>query len=143
MIAAEREMPIAREPLFAFLAHLPNHWRLHDALTEVEATSETTARVRLQGPLGIGRDALTRVEAAVEPERLRGTAEVESGTVARVAWDLTSVGRGTRVRLSTTIERASLADRLVLLLGGSLWLRRVYRHALVNLEREVGRTTQT
>lgn len=134
MIAAERMLAVPRDRVFAFLSHLPNHWDLHAALVEVETTGETEARVRLQGPAGIARDAYTRVLAVEEPSRLRGVAEVGSRTVARVAWDLEAVGESTRVRLSTEIERASFLDRIVLALGGTWWLRRVYAESLENLE---------
>lgn len=135
MIGAERTIPVSREAVFAFLAHLPNHWELHGALIELETNSETEARVRLQVPFGLARNARTRVLAAEEPSRLRGLADVERRTVARVAWDLEARGDATHVRLSTEIERASLPDRLLLALGGTWWLRRVYGQALANLER--------
>jgi uncharacterized protein YndB with AHSA1/START domain len=136
VIRAERVVAAAPERVFAFLAHLPNHWHLDDALREVEATGETTANVRLQGPLALARSARTEVVEAVEPTRLRGSALV-GGTVARVAWDLERAGAGTRVRLSTEIVRATPLDAALLALGGRRWLRRVYSRVLMRLEEEL------
>jgi uncharacterized protein YndB with AHSA1/START domain len=140
VIVAERTIDAPRERVFEFLAHLPNHWRLHDALEEVDSIENTTARVRLRGPLRISRDARTEVLEAVAPERLRGRADLSGGTRARVGWDLEDAGAGTtRVRLTTEIEAAPLRDRLLLALGGRWWVRRIYADALANLERLVPR----
>ena len=69
--------------------------------------------------------------------RLRGRAEVGTGTVGRVAWDLAGVPGRTRVVLSATVERATRFDRLVLALGGRLWLQRLFLGAVEALEREL------
>lgn len=135
MISAERTIDAPVERVFAFLAHLPNHWELHDALVHVEATGESAARVRVVGPIGLRREARTRVAEVDEPSRLRGVAELGPLTTARVAWDIEARGERTHVRLSTEVGRASRADRLILALGGTWWLRRVYAQALANLER--------
>ena len=136
MIRAGRTLGVPRERVFEFLAHLPNHWRLHDSLLEVESSGEQSAVVALSGPFGVRREARTRVEHAEAPSMLRGVAEV-GGTVARVGWDLEERGAGTHVVLWTEIERASRRDRLVLALGGRRWLRGVYARVLANLEREL------
>jgi uncharacterized protein YndB with AHSA1/START domain len=132
VISAARVVAAPPDRVFEFLAHLPNHWQLDAALAEVDATSETTADVRLQGPFGIARVAHTEVLEAVPPSRLRGRAVV-GGTVGHVAWDLEPADGGTRVRLSTEIARAAPRDAAVLALGGQWWLRRVYARALANL----------
>lgn len=132
MISVTRVLAAPPERVFAYLAHLPNHWRLAESLQEVESTGELTAHVRLRGPLGISRTAVTEVVQVAASSRLRGRALV-GGTLAHVAWDLEPVGGGTRVTLSTEIVRATPADAIVLALGGNWWLRRVYAEVLAQL----------
>jgi hypothetical protein len=96
------------------------------------------------GPLGIRRAARTRVVESHAPTRLSGTAEVGSGTIARVSWTLQPAGEHTRVRLAATVERASVLDRALLALGGRRWLERRFAGTLQTLERRVtGRTAHS
>jgi hypothetical protein len=75
---------------------------------------------------------------------LSGTAEVGSGTIARVSWTLQPAGEHTRVRLAATVERASVLDRALLALGGRRWLERRFAGTLQTLERRVaGRTAHS
>jgi uncharacterized protein YndB with AHSA1/START domain len=141
--AAERDVAAPAAALFAYLADLDQHWQLADRSIEVVSLERSPAGparggvVRMRGPLGFGRVARTRVVEADPPTRLAGSAEVGSGTVARVSWTLRPVGNRTRVRLEATVERASPLDRVLLVLGGSRWLERRFAMILQTLERRV------
>ena len=93
--------------------------------------------VCMRGPLGIRRAVRTHVVEDDPPTRLAGTAEIGSGTVARVSWALRPDGERTRVRLEATVERASPLDRALLALGGRRWLERRFATILQTLERRV------
>ena len=146
MIEAERTIPHPAGRVFEFLSDLRNHWRLESAafvelggLDVEEQHGPAGGRVRLRGPLGLSREARTRVVAADPPagERsgsMRGIAEIGRSTVGRVAWEVEPHGDRARVRLTAEVERASIVDRLVLTLGGEAWLRRVFARTLANLE---------
>ena len=134
--------PAAR--VFEFLADLRNHWRLDNRFVEVgtleNAEHEPTGgRILLAGPLGLSREARARVLAADPPDaqgraRLAGEAKLGRKTLGRVGWELRHAAPGeTRVRLWAEVERASLADRLVLAFGGRWWLRRLFSAALAKL----------
>ncbi len=131
--------------MFEFLSDLRNHWRLEHrfvALGGLEghsADGPTGGRVRVRGPLGLSRLARTEVLGAEPPEpdragRMWGRAEIGSGTVGRVEWEISAVSAGSRVRLSACAEQASPLDRLVLLAGGGWWLRRIFVAALARLD---------
>ena len=90
-------------------------------------------RVRMVGPLGMGRIARTRVVSVEEPVRLRGTADVGYRTRGVVQWDIAPDGGGSGVTLSARVERASLLDRALLLVGGKRWLERTFAHAVARL----------
>ena len=126
-----------RSAVFEFLSDLENHWALADRFIEVlslERGAEPGSpahggRVRIHGPLGLGRTAVTRVIAADPQHQLRGTARLGRRTRARVRWRLSPAGDGTRVELSAVVETAGPLDRLLLRAGGRAWLER--RFALV------------
>ncbi len=143
--SAQRDVAAPPDKLFAYLADLEQHRQLADRFIEVVSLGRTAdggpARggvVRMRGPLGIRRAAHTHVVEEERPARLSGRAEVGSGTVARVSWMLHPAGDGTRVRLTATVERASLVDRALLALGGRRWLERRFSAILETLERRVG-----
>ena len=135
-------VPAPAEEVFDFLADLENHWLVADRFVEVvELHREDDGRatggvVRVRGPLGLRRAVTTRVAAAKPPRLLIGTAELTSGTRARVSWALAGRLESTRVRLSASVERAAVSDRLLLLLGGRWWLRRRFAATLESLTRE-------
>ena len=143
-IEAERLVRSDQEAVFDFLCDLENHWDLADRFVEVLELSRDGpgrpvrgGRVRMRGPLGLGRTAVTRV-AEVEPyRRIAGTAEVGQRTVARVSWTLHPDGDGTCVRLGATLEHASLLDRALLAAGGARWLRRHFATILATLDDRV------
>jgi carbon monoxide dehydrogenase subunit G len=137
-IAAERVVPAEREAVFAFLSDLENHWLVADRFVEVlELEGPPGARhggaVRVLGPLGLGRTAVTRVEHAEAPSLLMGRAEIGRSTTAQVKWTLDQEGEGTRVALFAAVERAGPIDRVVLALGGRRWLEARFRGTLENL----------
>jgi hypothetical protein len=130
-------VPAPREDLFAFLSALENHWALAGRWIQVvsldRSVGATGGRVRISGPLGLHRTAVTRVEAVAAPRELTGTAQIGS-TVADVSWTLTARGSAaTEVALSTTIVRASALDRLLLFLGGAAWMRRLLAGTIAQL----------
>lgn len=136
-IEAEGVVAATPEAVFRFLSDLRNHWRLAGRWIEVVEISDGGGRVRIKGPLGIARTATTRVDDAQPEHRMSGTAELSGGTLAHVRWDLNEDARGCLVRLSAHVERASAADRVLLALGGRLWLRRRFRKILERLGGEL------
>jgi uncharacterized protein YndB with AHSA1/START domain len=134
-IEASSVVPAPREAVFDFLSDLGNHWAVADRWIEVVALDGAGdgGRVRIRGPLGLHRTAVTTVERVEAPERLEGTARI-GRTEARVAWTLHEQGEGdTEVRLAATVEHATPLDRLVLALGGASWMRRLFAATLARL----------
>lgn len=134
-IDASEVVPAPRETVFGFLSDLGNHWSVAGRWIEVVALDGEGdgGRVRIRGPLGVRRTAVTSVERVDPPERLEGTALL-GRTEARVAWTLREQpGGGTEVRLAATVVRAGPLDRAVLVLGGASWLRRLFAATLSRL----------
>jgi len=134
-IAASEVVPAPREAVFAFLSDLHNHWAVAGRWIEVVALDGggDGGRVRIRGPLGVRRTAVTSVERVDPPERLEGTARL-GRTEARVAWTLHEQRHGaTEVRLVATVVRAGPLDRAVLALGGASWMRRLFAATLAHL----------
>ena len=143
-VEAAALVPAPPEDVFAFLSDLRNHWRLADRFVEVltlDASDGGRAdggRVRVRGPLGVRRTVTTRVVAAREPRLLIGTAELATGTRARVSWIIAGRLGSSRVRLAADVERARPLDRLMLAAGGRWWLRRRFESTLERLAQELG-----
>src|SRR5437870_188867 len=102
-------VPAPREDVFEFLSALENHWAVAGRWIKVvsldRSVGATGGHVRIGGPLGVHRTALTRVEAVAAPHELTGTAQIGS-TLAEVSWKLTSRGPATtEVALTTRIIR--------------------------------------
>jgi Polyketide cyclase / dehydrase and lipid transport len=142
-IAASTHVSAPRSLVFAFLADRNNHWHLAGRSLEPleigqDGAGQLSGVVAIRGPLGIRRRALTRVVTVGEPEVLAGVAEVVGGTTADVCWELVDAGeRGTLIELSATVTVASRLDRLLLALGGRLWMRRVFAGTLDLLARRL------
>ena len=142
-IEAAALVPAPPEDVFAFLSDLRNHWRLADRFVEVLTLDSSDGgradggRVRVRGPLGVRRTVTTRVVAAREPRLLIGTAELASGTRARVSWVIAGRLGSSRVRLAADLERARPLDRLLLAAGGRWWLRRRFASTLERLANEL------
>jgi hypothetical protein len=140
-IQASAPVPASPEEVFDFLSDLANHWRLVDRFVEVIELSGApdhapdSGVVRLRGPLGVHRTVRTRVTASRPPVGIDGTAEVGARTRARVSWTLSASGRDgfTQVRLEAEVLQSTLLDRLLLALGGRVWLRRRFAHGLGRL----------
>jgi uncharacterized protein YndB with AHSA1/START domain len=143
-VEAAALIPAPPEEVFAFLSDLRNHWRLADRFVEVLTLESSDGggadggRVRVRGPFGVRRTAATRVVAAREPRLLIGTAELASGTRARVSWVIAGRLGSSRVRLAAELERSRPLDRLLLAAGGRWWLRRRFASTLERLAHELG-----
>lgn len=132
------------EAVFEHLADLRTHWELTGGRVRLtERGPEDAARggeVRMRGPLGIRRRAVTEVSSADPPRLLVGRAGIGRRTEARIRWELGPTGeRMTLVELSAEIVTAGVLDRLLLSLGARLWLERLFRRVLGRLE-ELGPT---
>jgi len=140
-ISAAGQVPATQEEVFAFLSDLENHWLLADRFVEVltlDRGPEGAARggrVRIRGPLGLGRTATTRVVSTDSPVAMTGTADVSGGTRAVIRWSLERDSGATRVELAAHLERAGRLDRLLLALGGRRWVRRRFAAILQTLSR--------
>ena len=142
-MAVERMIPARGEDIFRFLSRLEHHWQLAPDWIEVlslgrppgagEDSPFDRAVVRMRGPLRISRQARTQVSTVEPPGAMSGTAQVGSGTVARVRWALVDEGHATRVRLGAELERAGPVDRALLVFGGWAWLEGRFRAALDHL----------
>ncbi|HKP88860.1 MAG TPA: SRPBCC family protein, partial [Thermoleophilaceae bacterium] len=105
-VEAAALIPAPPEVVFAFLCDLRNHWRLADRFVEVLTLDSSDGgradggRVRVRGPFGMRRTVSTRVAAAREPRLIIGTAELASGTRARVSWVIAGRLGSSRVRLA-------------------------------------------
>jgi hypothetical protein len=135
-------VPASPEAVFAFLDDLGNHWIVADRFVQVvdlhapDGGAASGGRVRLRGPLGVRRTVTTRVVASKAPRLLIGTAEVGTGTRARVSWALAEHRGSTRVRLAAGVERTTRLDRALLALGGRRWLRARFEATLEGLVAE-------
>ena len=127
-------MPAPADQVFAFLSDLSNHWRLVDRFVDVLSLEDSAGLVRLRGPFGVRRTVRTRVTRSDEPSLIVGTAELGRRTRAIVSWEIEPRDTATtRVRLTAEVERASWPDRLLLALGGRMWLRRRFAFGLSRL----------
>jgi uncharacterized protein YndB with AHSA1/START domain len=143
LISATREVPARPERVFEYLSGLDNHWRLADRWIEVVSLDRAPSaepgeppdrgRVRIRGPFGLRRTAVTRVLDADPPRSMDGSARIEGRTVARVSWTLEERSSTTEVTLAAELESAAPLDRLLLALGGRLWLQRRFASVLGRL----------
>lgn len=133
MPSAERTLPAPADDLFAHLADLERHWDLLPGRVQVLEADGDGALVRLRGPLGLRRTVRTRITLLRAPRELHGRARTAGGTVATVTWSLEPNGSATHVTLSADVERAAPHDRVLLVLGGNVWVRRALAQALDRL----------
>jgi uncharacterized protein YndB with AHSA1/START domain len=137
-IEASRVVSATPEAVFRFLSKLENHWRLTGRWVEALRIEDASGEVRMHGPLGLRRTARTTVVEAQPDHLMRGTAELSGGTLARVAWELNEDAGGTAVRLTATVERTNLPDRMLLALGGRAWMSRRFAAILERLDAQFG-----
>jgi uncharacterized protein YndB with AHSA1/START domain len=144
-VAAEAFVPAPPERIFAYLSDLENHWQLADRFIEVVALDRESPEaeahggtVLMHGPLGFKRTVTTRVVSAELNHAMRGTAELGKRTRARIEWRFSPERAGTRVHLRAEVERTSATDRLLLLAGGTVWLRRRFAKILEALASRLG-----
>lgn len=120
--------------MFEFLSDLENHWLLADgAISVVSVEPGDGGRVRMRGPLGVHRTAVTSLDEVRSPEAIGGTARVGAHTRARVTWELEPGSSGTVVTLSANVDKATALDRLLLALGGHAWLESRFERILATL----------
>ena len=134
-IEAAALIPAPPDEVFEFLCDLSNHWLLtgrHLTVVGLDGDADG-ATVQIRGPLGLRRTAHTHVTASRRPRLMIGIAQLGDGTRARVSWTLAGRMNQTRVRLAADVEHAAPLDRVLLALGGKLWMRRVFRRALARL----------
>ena len=136
-LEATRVVAASPEAVFAFLTKLENHWALAGRWVEPLSINESSGEICIHGPLGLRRTARTTVVDATPSSVIHGTAELSGGTVARVAWEMAEDAGGTRVRLSAEVERAARLDRILLALGGRVWMRRRFAAILARLDEQV------
>jgi carbon monoxide dehydrogenase subunit G len=134
-VNASQQVRAEREQVFEFLSDLENHWELADgAISVVAVEPGDGGRVRMRGPLGVHRTAVTSLDEIRAPDVIGGTAHVGPRTRAHVTWRLDpDGGRSTVVTLSATVEQASPLDRLLLAGGGRAWLESRFERILATL----------
>jgi hypothetical protein len=140
-ISAVGAVEAPAEIVFDFLADLRTHWELTGRrvrlLDPASDSARTGGRVRMRGPLWIGRSATTEVVRAKRPELLEGRAAIGRRTEATVRWRIRSTGPASAtVELRARVLRCGPLDRIVLGLGGRLWLERLFGSALQRLAAE-------
>lgn len=124
--------------VFDHLADLQTHWELAGGrvrlLDSGGAGAARGGRVRIRGPLGLGRDATTQVLLAERPSVLEGRARIGSATEAEIRWRLESVSPATtRVELTARVASAAPLDRALLVLGGRWWLEGLFKRVIARL----------
>lgn len=142
-ISAHRALPVEPAEAFAFLSRPHNHRRLATArvrVRELDVSGEGELRgalMVLHGPLWLRRPARTRVISTRPPRQLAGTARVGSGTEVEVRWELDGVGAGAVASLTARVTRLAAPERLLLAIGGRIWVRRLFAATLERLAEEL------
>ncbi len=130
------EAPVAK--VFDHLADLRTHWELAAGRVQLLDASDggvtRGGRVRMRGPLGLGRDARTEVLRAERPSLLEGRARLGSATEAEIRWRLEPESpERTRVELGARVTSAAPFDRVLLVIGGRRWLEALFHRVLARL----------
>jgi carbon monoxide dehydrogenase subunit G len=133
-VNASQLVPAERERVFEFLSDLENHWQLADgAISVVSVEPGDGGRVRMRGPLGVHRTAVTSLDEMHEPSLIAGSAHVGARTHARVTWSLEPRDGGTSVTLNADVLDAAPLDRALLVVGGRAWLEASFKRILATL----------
>jgi uncharacterized protein YndB with AHSA1/START domain len=137
-IRAARVVEAPEAAVFDHLADLRTHWAL--AGGRVRLVDESAGgvshggRVRMRGPLGLGRDATTEVLRAERPRLLEGRACIGDRTEAEITWKLEPRGdEATLVTLRARVVAAAAWDRALLAVGGRRWLEALFERVLDRL----------
>ena len=126
-----------------FLSDLGNHALLAPDSVQVLSLDRRPdggahARVRLRGPLGIRRRALTELlSTQAEANTIAGIARIGRRTVASILWTIESLDEATEVTLCAHVESAGPLDAIVLRAGGRRWITSHFAAALERLSSEV------
>jgi hypothetical protein len=125
-----------------FLADLRNHARLAPGSVRVlslerQQDLSSQAVVRLRGPLGIHRSAVTELLPPAG-STIAGRAKIGDHTLADVAWTVQAADPGSVVTLCATVEAASTIDSVLLSFGARRWVAKQFAAALDQLSQELG-----
>jgi hypothetical protein len=124
--------------VFDHLADLRTHWALAGGrvrlIDDGAGGASRGGRVRMRGPLGLGRDATTEVLRAQRPRLLEGRACIGDRTEAEIRWKLEPRGEeATLVTLRAHVLAAAAWDRALLAVGGRRWLEALFERVLERL----------
>ena len=138
-VVASVTVGAARSEIFEFLERLENHCALAEAKAEIvgfegPAEARSAGRVVLRGPAGVHREARIRLTDRAKPAWIAGTAVTGPKTIARIRWDLSGKDGRTQVTLRVRVVETSVADRVLLAIGGRRWLRGLFEQALQSLK---------
>src|SRR5215213_4304047 len=147
-IIASRAIPVSPAEVFDYLEDLANHVSLAPRSAHVLSFGPGPsglghAVVRLSGPLGLRRTAVTEIIRADDPGLIVGRARIGRLTQACVIWRIAGAPEGSFVSLSAAIEAAGPLDALVLRLGGRRWIARRFAAALEVLGDQLGAARRT
>jgi hypothetical protein len=143
-VAASSLLAETPAAVFAFLADPQNHLLLAGPKVQLVQLVDLPGQpmhavMVIRGPAGLRRRADTEIVTSHDPVLLSGVAELGDATTAWVSWNLHPVaGGGTRVILSASVQSASVLDRILLLVGGKRWIRRLFAETLERLGSVVG-----
>jgi hypothetical protein len=138
-IGARASIAASPSEVFGLLGDLDRHREITDRGLRIVSLQGPPGRrtgglVELRGPAGLTRLARTSVHGAEPHSRLWGAAETAEGAEAFLEWRVEPDGDGTQVEVRVYVRAGSWRDRLLLRLGGKLWLRARLHSALARLE---------
>lgn len=133
-LRAARAVTASPECIFEYLEELERHLELISDRALPESVTPTGSRLRLRGPLGIGRTVSTTLTHSQAPHSIVGRARVGGRTHGTVRWSIEPSGQGSWVQVVAGAETIGLVDRVLLTIGGRRWLERSLELALERLE---------
>jgi hypothetical protein len=139
-VTARTTLTAGAADVFGLLSDLDRHRELTDRGIRILDLDGPPGRrsggfVSLKGPAGLTRLARTQVRGAEPHCRLWGTAETPDGARASLEWRVSPQRDVTHVEVQLDVRPRRWRDRLLLHLGGRLWLRARLRAALHRLAR--------
>lgn len=142
-IVARGQIAASPDAVFGFLSDLGNHARLAPGAVEVRSLERqpdggARALVRLKGPLGIRRSAVTELlPADPASDAIIGRARIGRRTAASVVWTIRPNGNGSAVTIRAEIESVNRLDGFLLRAGADRWVARRFAVALARLTHEL------